>query len=105
MEVQVHWFSIYGDFATARPDVDYSLRVFAFAGAPGPAVLVDLVGPLLFGQHPAEVEQIDPIELHEVVRVQVALAGVEVQSVRILPLCKLRKERPQMMLVERVLLV
>jgi hypothetical protein len=104
MEVHMHRLSIDRHFSTAWFNVYNRPRTLALACSPRATLLIDLIRPFFLRQHASEIEQVDPVELYEVVRIQVSFATCKVEYVVIVLLGKLRQIVAQMVFVEGILL-
>jgi hypothetical protein len=104
MEVLQNWLAVYCYFTTTSLKISDCNRSFAFATTPGSSFVVKFWLSFLLRQSSSKIKQVDSVEFHEIIWVQVSRSMLQRKDVLTLLFGKLSKVYSQMMFVKRILL-
>ena len=104
MEVQMHWFAIYGDFTSAHFYITDSSTLFSFTIAPSSTTVVQNGLSLPHWDLPPNIEQVDSVKLDILIGIGLDSPRHRICCFVRLHLCELAEVSFQMMLEIWVLL-
>lgn len=93
-----------GNDAATSFHISHGDRILTFARAPSFTCSIKLWLTLLVGEGPSEVEQVNAVEFHMVIGVYIVVLTLQRQEVGVETVGLFSKMRPQMMLIEGILL-